>query len=203
MDSPGVIKITRDDTRYPQRLVRYLQEQAPTVLYALGNPDILKEDLLGLFCSIRCPGDVIIKTYDLVRELRDQGVTVASGFHSPMEKECLKFLVKGSQPIVICPARSILNMRVPREWENYLSDKRLLIISPFDKQYSRVTSKLAEKRNEFTAALSNPYSHPLRGKRGKVGSVTEKSRSMGQRQNRNVDIITIFIRVFFLLNIDN
>lgn len=180
MDSPGVIKVIRDDTRYPQQLVRYLQEQAPTVLYALGNPDILKEDLLGLFCSIRCPGDVIIKTYDLIRALRDQGVTVASGFHSPMEKECFKFLVKGSQPIIICPARSIVNMRVPRDWKKLLSDGRLLVLSPFGKQYGRVTSKLADVRNEFVAALSNRILIPHAEKGGKLETLLNKVDQWGK-----------------------
>ncbi|HQX52209.1 MAG TPA: hypothetical protein PLR25_19980 [Planctomycetaceae bacterium] len=33
-----------------------------------------------------------MKTFDAIRELRDTGVVVAGGFHSPMERECLDFL---------------------------------------------------------------------------------------------------------------
>ena len=65
---------------------------------------ILERRLLGLFCSTKCPGDAILQTYDLVRALRDAGVAVIGGFHSPMEKECLDLLLRGNQPIVICPA---------------------------------------------------------------------------------------------------
>jgi len=32
---------------------------------------------------------------------------VISGFHTPAEKECLRILLRGAQPIIICPARSI------------------------------------------------------------------------------------------------
>lgn len=44
--------------------------------------------------------------------LRDAGVTVIGEFHSPMEKECLNILLRGSQPIIVCPARSLENMRI-------------------------------------------------------------------------------------------
>ena len=33
-------------------------------LALLGNPDLLGRPLLALFCSRRCPGSVILKTYD-------------------------------------------------------------------------------------------------------------------------------------------
>jgi len=29
------------------------------------------------------------------RRMRDEGVTVISGFHSPIEKECLRILLRG------------------------------------------------------------------------------------------------------------
>ena len=63
--------------------------------------------LLGFFCATRCPGNVILRTYDLALPLREAGVPVIGGFHTPMEKECLEVLLRGQQPVVICPARSI------------------------------------------------------------------------------------------------
>jgi predicted Rossmann fold nucleotide-binding protein DprA/Smf involved in DNA uptake len=64
-------------------------------IWAIGNLDILKTPLLGFFCSTKCPGNVIVHTYDLARALRDAGVPVICGFHSPMEKECLDLLLRG------------------------------------------------------------------------------------------------------------
>jgi len=79
----------------------------------IGNPVILQRNKLALFCSKKCPGNLILKAYDLVHELRESGTTVISGFHTPIEKECLRILLRGDQPIIICPARSIENMRIP------------------------------------------------------------------------------------------
>ena len=89
-----------------------------------GNVRLLEEPLTALFCSQRCPGDLILKTYDLARAMRDAGVSVIGGFQTPMEKECLRLLLRGSQPVVVCPARGIDNMRVPRDWRTALDDNR-------------------------------------------------------------------------------
>ena len=31
------------------------------------------------------------------------GVPMIGGFHTPMEQECLEVLLRGQQPVVICP----------------------------------------------------------------------------------------------------
>ena len=78
-----------------------------------GNLGLLGMPLTALFCSNRCPGDLILKTYDLARAMRDAGVPVIGGFHTPMDRECLRLLMRGTQPVVVCPARGIDNMRIP------------------------------------------------------------------------------------------
>jgi len=121
----------------------------------IGNMDHLNGQMLGFFCSAKCPGNLILDTYDLARELRDASVTVIGGFHSPMEKECLDLLLRGTQPIIICPARSIDKMRIPKPWKAPLAAGRLLVISPFVEHRPRVTAELAGQRNRFVARLAD------------------------------------------------
>lgn len=120
----------------------------------LGDPTVLHHPLLALVSSIRCPGDAILRAYDLARELRDAGVPVVGGFHSPMEKECLALLLRGRQPLVICPARSLSGMRVPAAWRVSIADGRVLLVSPFDARHRRVTAALAERRNRLVTQLA-------------------------------------------------
>ena len=120
-----------------------------------GNLCLLDEPLTALFCSQQCPGDIILKLYDLARSMRDAGVPVIGGFQSPMERECLRLLLRGDQPIVICPARGIENMRIPREWRKPLDQGRLLILSPFPPTLRRPTAASAAQRNELVANLAN------------------------------------------------
>ena len=123
-------------------------------LWTLGDRTILAHSLLGFFCSSQCPGDIILRTYDLARALRDAGLPVIGGFHSPMEQECLALLLRGRQPIVVCPARSIERMRLPTEWKNPINEKRLLVFSPFSSRHTRPTIRLAEQRNRLVGEIA-------------------------------------------------
>jgi predicted Rossmann fold nucleotide-binding protein DprA/Smf involved in DNA uptake len=124
-------------------------------MWTLGDRAILSRPLLGFLCSSQCPGDIILRTYDLARSLRDAGVPVIGGFHSPMEKECLDLLLRGSQPVVVCPARSIEGMRVPAAWKRPVEQGRLIVLSPFPSQHRRPTVPLAEKRNRLVAEIAH------------------------------------------------
>ena len=120
----------------------------------LGNLRLLDEPLTALFCSNRCPGDLILKTYDLARAMRDAGVPVIGGFQTPMERECLRLLLRGKQPVVVCPARGIDKMRLPGNWRPALDDGRLLVLSHFPATARRPTAELAAKRNNLVANLA-------------------------------------------------
>jgi hypothetical protein len=120
----------------------------------LGAVEVLRKPALGLFCSIRCPGKVILAVYDLARALRDAGVPVIGGFHTPMEKECLDLLLRGVQSIVICPARGLDNMRLPAALKKGVESGRVTLLSPFGARQRRAKADLAEERNRFVAAIA-------------------------------------------------
>ncbi len=103
-------------------------------IWALGNLEVLRRPLLGFFCSVKCPGELILRSYDLARSLRDTETSVIGGFHSPIEEDCLELLLKGTQPIILCPARSIENMLFKKLFRQPLDEGRLLFLSPFEKK---------------------------------------------------------------------
>ena len=145
------ILLNATDARYPARLVAGTMPQ----LSAFGNLNLLALPKTALFCSARCPGHAILAAYDQAARWRDAGRCIISGFHSPVEKECLRILLRGSQAIIICPARSLEKMRLAADWKKSLADGRLLILSCFSRNEHRVTSTLAACRNEFVAALAD------------------------------------------------
>ncbi len=151
----GIVNLHKGALGYPSALCQCLAERAPAVITAVGNIDVLAHRTLALLCSVKCPGDVILQAYDLACSLRDAGVTVVGGFHSPMERECLAVLLRGRQPIVICPARSVENMRLSSDLKPALEGGRLLLLSPFPANQRRATADLAQERNEFVAALAD------------------------------------------------
>ena len=142
------------DARYPARLRERLSGAAPDRLSALGDLGLLALPKTALFSSARCPGHVILSAYDQAARWRDDGRCIISGFHSPVEQECLRILLRGTQPIIICPARS-LPKRIPAEWRPALAAGRLLILSGFAATEKRVTTELATRRNALVAALAD------------------------------------------------
>lgn len=150
-----ISSVTRSHAHWPQCLKERLTTAAPSQLWTIGNTETLAKQKVGLFCSVSCPGDAILGAYDAARKLRDDGVTVVSGFHSPVEKECLRILLRGTQPVIICLARAFGRIRIPTDWRRALDSGRLLILTPFEKWPPRPTVESARQRNELVAALAD------------------------------------------------
>lgn len=165
--------ISVGDPDYPQRLASHSRSAEWSTLFGFGRRAILAESCLGLVCSIKCPGAAVIKTYDAIRELRDASVVVAGGFHSPMERECLDFLLKGEQPVIICPARTTDSMRVPTAWRDGLASGRLLVVSCLGNDVRRATQLSARIRNELVAAMSAAVLIPHATPGGKADAIAQ------------------------------
>jgi predicted Rossmann fold nucleotide-binding protein DprA/Smf involved in DNA uptake len=165
------------DPAYPA--LRSLSGGPPT-LFGVGDPAILSQPILGLICSVKCPGSVVLKTFDAIRELRDAGVVVAGGFHSPMEQECLEFLLRGEEPVIVCPAKHP-GGRIPAAWRDAVDGGRLLLVSPFGDDVRRATKRHAEARNEFVASLSAAILIPHASPGGKAEATARRLIAQGQR----------------------
>lgn len=168
----NILQIKKGEPGFPSIVFQFLGNNAlkgarctvPLQLSIIGNPDILHHQKLAIFCSAKCPGNLILQTYDLAQKLRKERITVISGFHSPIEQECLRLLLRGDQPIIICLARSIERLRIRREYRKPLAKGRLLILSPFAENQHRPTVAMSFYRNHFVAALADrifvPYAAP-------------------------------------------
>lgn len=159
-----VWSVAPGDPHFPANLANAAPPIGEGLLYGIGNRDLLTRKCVGLICSVKCPGSIVIKTFDAIRELRDAGIVVAGGFHSPMEQECLEFLLRGRQPVIVAPARGLLGMRLPATWRSAVDSGRLLIVSPFGDSVRRTTKVSARARNEFIISHANavliPHASP-------------------------------------------
>ena len=140
---------------YPSSLRNKSAHELFPRIWALGDLKILEKPLLGFFCSVKCPGELILRSYDLARSLRDTETSIIGGFHSPIEKDCLELLLKGTQSIILSPARSIENMLVKKIFRQPLEAGRILFLSPFEKKIKRQTGQTCQLRNQFIAMLAN------------------------------------------------
>jgi len=117
---------------------------------AIGDLNNLNQNLLGIMCSQSCPGDLILKGFDAAKQIRDQGTTVVSGFHSSMEKDIIEILLRGSQPIIHCLAKAIETYRIPQNLRQRVECGLLTIIAPdFPIAEKRITKATSERCNSL------------------------------------------------------
>jgi hypothetical protein len=142
-----------------------------------GGASLLDAPLNALFCSKACPGEKILEVIDLAQRWRAEHRAVISGFHTPVEKECLRIFLRGPQRIVICPARGLDPFQLPADWQPKFKRGELLIVSPFDSSIRRPTKETAELRTRFVLALAGQYTiiHATRG--GLVDQISAKRAS--------------------------
>ena len=119
-------------------------------LKAIGDPNNLNHNLLGIMCSQNCPGDLVLKGFDATKQIRDQSITVVSGFHSSMEKDIFEILLRGSQPIIHCLSKAIETYRIPKNLRPRIESGQLTIIAPdFPNAEKRITRNTSEMCNKL------------------------------------------------------
>lgn len=114
------------------------------------------------------------------RELREAGVAVISGFHSPTEKECLDLLLRGKQSVIACPARRLSTSRLPMQFRSAVNEGRLLMVSPCSERVKRATVATAGLRNELVAALADKVFVAYAAQGGKIETLCRRIHKWGK-----------------------
>jgi hypothetical protein len=110
---------------------------------------------IGIVCSVRLHGRLILETYDFVRTIRPDDALVVGGFHSPMERQALELLLGRRVPVIVVPARNPERMRIPARWRSPMEEGRLTIVSCIGGAARRPTRELALRRNLLVVALAD------------------------------------------------
>ena len=166
---------------YPQALLAGLGSDAPAELWAAGPLQPLDQPKIGFFCSSQCPGSIVLTTFDAITKMRDEGQILTGGFHSVMEWECLGILLRGRQPVIWVPARSIVGMHLKPELVPAFDTGRLLILSPFPPKDKRITATLAEARNRFVGALADRVFVPHAAPNSRTLAICDQLKSSGKQ----------------------
>ena len=121
----------------------------------LGNKQLLSLHKIGFIASRHASTLDVIPTLDWAVEIsKSTDVAVVSGFQSPLEKDVLKFLLRGVCPIIIVLARGMYR-KLPEALQTPMDQKRLLIISNESDNTTRVSEITAHKRNEYVISISD------------------------------------------------
>ena len=164
--------------------------------HSIGNEVLLNNHLIAVFCSAKCPGSIILKTYEYMKQLKDENTAVISGFHSPIEHECLNILMNRMIPVILSPARSIENMRINKKYTGLLAKRRMLIVSPFNVKHKRISSERSKQRNEFITDIADEVFIPFAASRSKTEELCKELIDKGRtvltfNDNHNENLIAL------------
>lgn len=77
------VRVRPESRDYPEALRRCLQDGRPLAVTTWGKLGLLDGELLGFFCSVRAPGDALLKTYDLARVALSEQAAYCSAARRP------------------------------------------------------------------------------------------------------------------------
>ena len=121
----------------------------------LGNKQLLSLHKIGFIASRHASTLDVIPTLDWAVEIsKSTDVAVVSGFQSPLEKDVLKFLLRGACPIIIVLARGMYR-KLPDALQTPMDQQRILVISNEPDTITRVSEITAHERNEYVKSISD------------------------------------------------
>ena len=116
-----------------------------------GNKDLLDRELVAFFASRRATPHDTQLALQWAESIRQTDKVVISGFHSPLEKEVLNYLLECKYPVIVALGRALYK-KVPPRLQSAFDEGRLLFIS--FRGYSRHSWNSALQRNWGAADLA-------------------------------------------------
>lgn len=132
----------------------------PEDLFSVGNTALLNEPLLGLLASRECPGSVLLETLDRVPQWIKENRIILSGFHSPLEQQVLRSVLRREGRVVKLLARGLTDYRVPSGELEALDDGRLLVLTACPPEVRRTIRATALERNRLLLVLASEVVAP-------------------------------------------
>ena len=144
----------------PNTLSERFGANAPPQFMAIGNTDLLNEPLIGLIASRECPGHVLLQTLELATQWARAQQVVLSGFHSPLEQQVFRSMLRRNGRAIKLLAHSLDHYRVPPLEQASLASGHLLVLSASPPTIVRTTRAQSLARNRLVLALATEVVAP-------------------------------------------
>ena len=117
-----------------------------------GNKDLLDRELVAFFASRKATPHDTQLALQWAADICQTNKVVISGFHSPLEKEILNYLLERKHPVIFALGRALYK-KIPPHLQTAFDEGNLLFIS--FRGYTRHSWNSALQRNWGAADLAN------------------------------------------------
>ena len=117
-----------------------------------GNKDLLVRELVAFFASRKATPHDTQLALQWAESICQTDKVVISGFHSPLEKEILNYLLERKHPVIFALGRALYK-KVPPHLQTAFDEGNLLFVS--FRSYTRHSWNSTQQRNWGAADLAN------------------------------------------------
>lgn len=134
---------------------------------------------IAFFCSRSCPGDIILKAQDWANAWGPDSAPITGGFHTPIERDVLRILLREGALVTIVLARAAQGSRMSPAVKAAFNAGAARIVSPFPATQTRTTAATAEVRNRHILTLCGTvlFAHASPG--GKTEALAQEAAALG------------------------
>jgi predicted Rossmann fold nucleotide-binding protein DprA/Smf involved in DNA uptake len=161
----GIWILDRSHELYPSQVKQALKDQAPAVLFGVGNPALLQIQSVGFVGSRDCQQQDLDATSHYVKTINDLGYQVVSGAAKGIDSHAMLTSLQNGNTSIGVMADSLFKASTNRQWRQYLKGDTLALITPFYPEAS-FTPANAMARNKYIYLLSSATCVVCSGEKG-------------------------------------
>jgi len=129
--SAGIWVITRKDVQYPKKLKEHLKENAPALIFGVGNIELLNSGGLAIVGSRNIGSDDNKFTQGIAEKLALDGFNIISGGAKGVDEISMLSSLEVEGTAVGVLSNGLLSAAISGKWRKYIKNNQLLLISVF------------------------------------------------------------------------
>ena len=150
----GIWIISRSDSDYPTRYKNHLKEEAPPLLFGVGNRSMLAGGGLAIVGSRNIDKDGEDFTRITAESCAFNGMPVVSGGARGVDQFAMTAALEADGIVIGILAEKLLKKSLERSNRDAIADGKLLLLSPYHPN-ARFTVKTAMSRNKLIYAMAD------------------------------------------------
>ena len=150
----GIWVITRSDTEYPKRLKTHLGDNAPAVLFGVGNKNLLNAGGLSMVGSRNFNARDQEFTQYIAKQAAMEGINIVSGGARGVDETAMLSSLEVNGTAIGILANNLLKATLSGKWRKHIRNNQLVLISTYYPEASFNIGN-AMGRNKYIYCLSD------------------------------------------------
>ncbi|QZT38197.1 DNA-processing protein DprA [Halosquirtibacter xylanolyticus] len=132
----GIWIINRGDKQYPRRLKERLKDNAPPILFGIGNADLLNKQYIGIVGARKTTDNELFETKKIGKKITSENFGIVSGGAKGVDESAMLGALEANGNCIGFVSDSLIRKSTTSTFRKYIINKRLVLLSPFNPEAS-------------------------------------------------------------------